>query len=195
MKYLIVGLGNPGVEYSITRHNIGFQVVDYIAFENNLKFTTERYAHIAELGYKGNQLIIIKPQTYMNLSGKAVKYWLDKEKIEKENLLIILDDISLPFGVVRLKPKGNDGGHNGLIDIISRLGYNDFPRLRIGIGNDFPRGQQVEFVLGQWSINEMKYIPKILLLCSDIIKSFVTDKINLTMTKYNNINIIENNTK
>ena len=109
MKYLIVGLGNPGVEYSITRHNIGFQVVDYIAFENNLKFTTERYAHIAELGYKGNQLIIIKPQTYMNLSGKAVKYWLDKEKIEKENLLIILDDISLPFGVVRLKPKGNDG--------------------------------------------------------------------------------------
>ena len=185
MKYLIACLGNIGAEYANTRHNIGFIVADAIALEGGSKFKTERLADVTRVKYKARNLVVIKPSTYMNLSGKAVKYWLDKEKIPIEKLLVVVDDIALPTGTLRLRPKGGDGGHNGLISIIESLNTGNFARLRIGIGNDFARGYQSEYVLGQWTKAEEEIlIPKIK-TAVDIIKSFVTIGLGRTMTLFN----------
>ena len=151
MKYLIVGLGNIGPEYQNTRHNIGFMILDALAKASNITFSTNRYGDTAEMRIKNRQLLLLKPSTYMNLSGNAVRYWLEKENIPVENLLILVDDLSLPLGTVRLKAKGSDGGHNGLKSIAEMIGTQAYPRLRFGIGNDFPKGCQVDYVLGEFS--------------------------------------------
>ena len=162
MKYLIAGLGNIGDEYANTRHNIGFNVVDALARLSGVSFQSGRYADIARLKFKNKSLVLIKPSTYMNLSGKAVRYWLDAEKIPLENLLVVVDDIALPPGQLRLRLKGGDGGHNGLSSIIEILGSEEFARLRFGIGNDFAKGYQTEYVLGKWTATEEELlIPKI----------------------------------
>ena len=186
MKYLIVGLGNIGEEYANTRHNIGFIVLDALALSAGVKFSSARYASLSKMKFKGRTFILIKPTTFMNLSGKAVKYWLTKEKIPIENLLVVLDDIALPLGFLRMKKKGGDAGHNGLTSIIECLGTIEFPRLRIGIGDDFARGYQSEYVLNRWTKTEEKImIPKIE-IAVEMIKSFSTIGIELTMTAYNN---------
>jgi len=186
MKYLIVGLGNIGDEYANTRHNIGFIVADAIAKEAEATFKPERYAAVAKIRYRGKILVVIKPATYMNLSGKAVRYWMDKENITTENILVIADDIALAGGSLRMRKKGGDGGHNGLEDIITTLGTELFPRLRIGIGNDFAKGYQSDYVLGKWTGDEEKImIPKII-TAVEIVKSFVVRGIDQTMTAYNN---------
>ncbi len=186
MKYLIVGLGNIGVEYSNTRHNIGFDVADQLSNELKGESKVERLAIVSRAKFTGRQLVIIKPTTYMNLSGKALKYWLEKEKIPIERLLVILDDIALPTGTLRMKGKGGDAGHNGLTDIIEKIDTNVFARLRIGIGNDFPQGRQADYVLGQWTKSEEKIILPRIEIATDMIKSFVSVGIETTMTKYNN---------
>jgi len=179
-------LGNIGDEYANTRHNIGFIIADAIAQSAAIDFKLDKLASRAEMKHKGRQLIIIKPTTYMNLSGKAVHYWLQKEKIPIEKMLVVVDDLALPLGTLRLKAKGNDGGHNGLISIIETLNSNLFPRLRIGIGNDFAKGTQVNYVLGRWTKEEEKIlIPKIK-LSVDLVKSFATRGIEMTMNEYNN---------
>ncbi|MGM9820332.1 MAG: aminoacyl-tRNA hydrolase [Candidatus Onthomorpha sp.] len=192
MKYLIVGLGNPGEEYEQTRHNIGYMALDRfvktINQENadaSCSFSIDRHAYVAQAKVKGRTLILVKPTTYMNLSGKAVKYWLDKEKIPIENMLIIVDDLALDLGAIRLRMGGSDGGHNGLKDIIASLGHNKFNRLRFGIGNNFARGRQIDFVLGKiegedWNVTDEK-----LNTCCDIIKSFVTIGMDRTMNLFN----------
>ena len=159
MKYLIVGLGNIGAEYADTRHNIGFNVLDALAGASNIAFTTDRYGAVAELRHKGRTLVLLKPSTYMNLSGKAVRYWLDREKIERENLLVVVDDIALPFGTLRMRTRGSAGGHNGLKSICELLGTEDYARIRFGIGGDFARGQQVDYVLGQWTEEGRRLLP------------------------------------
>jgi PTH1 family peptidyl-tRNA hydrolase len=185
VKYLIVGLGNIGQEYANTRHNVGFIVADAIALDGKTTFTAERYADIAKVKFKARTLVTIKPSTYMNLSGKAIKYWLDKEKIPLENLLVITDDIALPIGTLRLRAKGGDGGHNGLIHIIETLQTSNFSRLRIGIGDDFAKGYQVDYVLGQWTKSEEEImIPKIK-TSVEIVKSFTTIGLSRTMNVYN----------
>lgn len=186
MKYLIVGLGNIGVEHSNTRHNIGFDVADQLSNELKGESKVERLAIVSRAKFTGRQLVIIKPTTYMNLSGKALKYWLEKEKIPIERLLVILDDIALPTGTLRMKGKGGDAGHNGLTDIIEKIDTNVFARLRIGIGNDFPQGRQADYVLGQWTKSEEKIILPRIEIATDMIKSFVSVGIETTMTKYNN---------
>ncbi len=186
MKYLIAGLGNIGIEYADTRHNIGFIIADALVNDLKGKFETERLASVARVKYRGRTLVVIKPTTYMNLSGKAVKYWLDKEKIPLNNLLVVLDDIALDKGVLRMKKKGGDAGHNGLTDIIEKLGTNEFPRLRFGIGNDFARGYQVDYVLGKWSTSEVKLLIPRVEKAVEMIKSFVTLGIDRTMNLYNN---------
>ena len=158
MKYLIVGLGNIGAEYRNTRHNIGFMVLDALAKASNLVFADGRYGATATLSVKGRQLILLKPSTYMNLSGNAVRYWMQQEKIPIENVLVVLDEIALPLGTLRMRKKGSDAGHNGLANIIESLGTNVFPRLRFGIGDDFPRGKQIDFVLGKWKPSELDII-------------------------------------
>jgi PTH1 family peptidyl-tRNA hydrolase len=185
VKYLIVGLGNIGEEYSKTRHNVGFQLIDYLIKNSVLQFKVERYALVTQLKYKGRILVLCKPTTYMNLSGKAVNYWLQKENIPIENMLIVLDDIALPFGTIRIKKKGSDAGHNGLNDIIETLGHNEFNRLRFGIGNDFSKGGQVDFVLGEWDDLELKQLPERFDKMSDAIKNFVTIGIDRTMNYFN----------
>jgi len=185
MKYLIAGLGNIGAEYANTRHNIGFVVADALVSDLDGKFETGRLASVARVKFKGRTLVVIKPTTYMNLSGKAVKYWLEKEKIPKENLLVILDDIALPQGSLRLKKQGGDAGHNGLTDIIEKLGTVVFPRLRVGIGNDFPRGFQVDYVLGQWSKLEVDRLIPSVEKSVEIVKSFVSLGIDRTMNLFN----------
>ena len=185
MKYLIVGLGNIGAEYALTRHNAGFQSIDYIAEKEKLSFKAERYAFISELKHKGRTLVLCKPTTYMNLSGKALNYWLRKENIPIENLLVVVDDIALPFGTIRIKKKGSDAGHNGLIDIILTLGHQDFNRLRFGIGNDFSKGGQVDFVLGEWTPEEKQKLEERFQKISEAIKSFVTIGIDRTMNFFN----------
>jgi peptidyl-tRNA hydrolase, PTH1 family len=185
MKYLIAGLGNIGDEYSNTRHNIGFIIADAIAQAFKATFSTGRYASVAEFSYKGRQMVLIKPNTYMNLSGKAVRYWLTKEKIVPENCLVIVDDLALPLGTLRLRKQGSDGGHNGLISIIEELGTTAFPRLRVGIGNDFAKGYQVEYVLSRWTSEEEKIlIPKVEKTV-DLVKSFVTIGTERTMNLFN----------
>ena len=156
MKHLVIGLGNPGNEYAGTRHNIGYQVLDTLAGVSSTAFSPDRYGDRAEFRHKGRTFILIKPTTFMNLSGKAVRYWSTQENVQLDRCLVITDDLSLPFGSIRLKPGGGAGGHNGLTSIIELLGTEEFPRMRFGIGNDFPRGRQSEYVLGAWSTEEKK---------------------------------------
>jgi len=185
LKYLIAGLGNIGDEYAHTRHNIGFDILDAFSEASNIHFEDKRYAFKAELKIKGRILILIKPTTYMNLSGNAVRYWLQKEKIQDENLLVILDDLALPFGTLRLRPKGGDGGHNGLTSINEKLGHQNYARLRFGIDNQFHKGQQVDYVLSPWDKEEISILPSRLEAACEIIKSFVTIGLERTMTAYN----------
>jgi PTH1 family peptidyl-tRNA hydrolase len=184
-KYLIVGLGNPGEKYKNTRHNIGFKALDYIAENENLSFETQKLGDITSFRFKGRKFILLKPNTFMNLSGKAVKYWMQKEKIPLENILVISDDLNLPFGALRLKPKGSDGGHNGLKDINAQLNTNQYARIRFGVGDAFSKGKQVDYVLGQWNEKEIKSIPEKLDRIYKAVKSFGTAGIGNTM---NNIN-------
>jgi PTH1 family peptidyl-tRNA hydrolase len=185
MKYLIVGLGNIGEEYKDTRHNIGFTVLDAMALASNASFTDKRYGAMCELRYKGRDLILLKPSTYMNLSGNAVSYWLKKENIPLENLLVIVDDIALPPGNIRMRSKGSDGGHNGLAHISSLLGTNEYPRIRIGIGNGFRKGSQVDFVLGKWNREEKKFMDERVTIVINMIRSFAFAGTELTMTAFN----------
>ncbi len=186
MKYLIAGLGNIGHEYFNTRHNIGFQVLDALTAASNLVFADNRRAFKTELKHRGRTLILIKPTTYMNLSGKAINYWLQKEKIPIENLLVIADDLALPFGKIRIRAKGSDAGHNGLKNINEILGTNAYSRLRFGIGNDFLKGQQIDFVLSEWDDNEKKELPDRIKKCTEAILSFPIIGIQRTMNLYNN---------
>lgn len=185
-KFLIAGLGNIGDEYDNTRHNIGFKVLDALAKEHDLKFTNDRLAAVAELKFKGRMLVLIKPSTYMNLSGKAINYWLQAEKISKENLLVITDDIALPFGTLRMKGKGSDGGHNGLKNIQETLNSVEYARLRFGVGSEFSKGKQVDYVLGKWTAEEEKALEPRIKLATDMIKGFATIGLQLTMTNFNN---------
>jgi PTH1 family peptidyl-tRNA hydrolase len=185
MKYLIVGLGNIGEGYKDTRHNIGFTVLDAMALASNCSFTDRRYAAVCQLKYKGRQLILLKPSTFMNLSGNAVDYWLKKENIPLENMLVIVDDLALPLGSIRLRPKGSDGGHNGLAHISTILSTNEYPRIRIGIGNGFRKGAQVDFVLGTWDPEEKKFMDERIAIVIEMIKSFTFAGLELTMTTFN----------
>jgi len=186
LKYIIAGLGNIGEEYKETRHNIGFMVLDALAKASNIFFEPGRYASIAETKIKGRTLLLVKPSTYMNLSGKAIRYWLEKEKIPLENLLVVCDDLALPLGSLRLRPKGGDGGHNGLANIEEILGANTYARLRVGIGDIFSKGNQVDYVLSKFSDEELKLLAPRLDLGIDTIKSFATIGLERTMTLYNN---------
>lgn len=185
VKYLIVGLGNIGPEYQDTRHNIGFSVLDAFAKASNAVFEDKRYGAVCEVRVKGRTLILLKPNTYMNLSGKAVIYWMQKEKIALENLLVIVDDLALPFGTLRLRAQGSDGGHNGLKNINALLGTSNYARLRYGIGNDFLRGQQIDYVLGTWDEAEQTALPDLLKQGGEIIYSFVCQGIARTMNIFN----------
>ena len=184
-KFLIVGLGNIGSEYANTRHNIGFKILDYIANQEGISFQTVKLCEVAELKIKGRTLLLLKPNTYMNLSGKAVKYWLEKENIEKENMLVITDDLNLAFGTIRIKTKGSDGGHNGLKNIQLLLNSTEYPRYRFGISDAFKKGQQVDYVLGEWSEEEKEKLKERLEISSEIIKSFALAGLNNTMNTYN----------
>ena len=186
MKYLIVGLGNIGAEYANTRHNIGFKVLDAFAEASNAVFSSARYGDVAEAKHKGRTFILVKPSTYMNLSGKAVNYWSQKENIPVENIFIIVDDIALPFGTIRIRAKGSDGGHNGLKHINATLGHCNYARLRFGIGGNFPRGMQVDYVLGEWTDEEKKLLPERLKVASDAILSFGMVGLEKTMNQFNN---------
>ncbi len=186
MKYLIVGLGNPGSEYLNTRHNIGFKVLDSLANSHEVTFSTEKLGDIARIKFKGRTLILLKPSTYMNLSGKAVNYWLAKEKIRPERLMVITDDLALPFGKLRLKGKGSDAGHNGLKDIIRTLNSIKFPRLKFGIGNNFHPGQQVSYVLNEWNKEESELLNERILHAHNFVKGFVTIGLDKTMSDFNN---------
>lgn len=186
MKYLIVGLGNPGNEYAETRHNIGFKVADSLAADLEGSYSLGKLADVAQLKHKGRLIIAIKPNTYMNLSGKAVQYWLTTEKIPLENLLVISDDIALPFGQIRLKGKGSDGGHNGLKDIQNTLHTQEFARLRFGVGNNFFPGKQADYVLGKWANEEKEQLDERIRLATDVVKSFVSIGLPHTMSLFNN---------
>ncbi len=185
MKYLIVGLGNIGCEYEGTRHNIGFTVLDAFAKASNTVFADRRYGFVAEASCRGRKLILLKPSTYMNLSGNAVRYWMQAEKIPLENVLVIVDDLALPVGALRLKGQGSDGGHNGLKHIATVLGTNNYARLRFGIGNDFGKGQQVDFVLGTFDNDEQKAVDEQIETVCDIIRSFCFAGLARTMNQYN----------
>lgn len=184
-KYLIVGLGNIGQEYADTRHNIGFTILDYLCKEYDTSFETAKLGDLAKIKIKGRTVILLKPSTYMNLSGKAVKYWLDKEKIPMEHLLVLTDDLNLPFGTTRLKTKGSDGGHNGLKDIQDKLNTTKYNRFRFGISNSFNKGRQVDYVLGKWSEEEASALPERLKIACEAIKSFVLSGMNETMNQFN----------
>ncbi len=185
MKFLIAGLGNIGERYAGTRHNAGFDIVDLVASLKDAKFESGRYAWHASMRIKGRDLILIKPTTFMNLSGKALRYWLDKENIPVENFLVIVDDLALPTGELRLKKKGGAGSHNGLEDIIATLGTEEFARLRFGIGDQFLRGYQSEYVLGHWDEPELPLVRERMKIASDMVVSYVTIGIERTMTLYN----------
>ncbi len=184
-KFLIVGLGNIGGQYQKTRHNVGFKILDFLAEKESLLFETQKLGDIAIYKFKGRQFILLKPSTYMNLSGKSVLYWLTKEKIPLENLLIITDDINLPFGTIRLKTKGSDGGHNGLKDIQDKLQTINYNRFRFGISDEFGKGRQVDYVLGEWTDEENKLLPERLEKSIELIKSFGTAGISITMNTFN----------
>ena len=184
-KYLIVGLGNVGSEYDLTRHNTGFMVLDAFAKASNIVFEDRRYGFVAETSIKGRKVTLLKPSTYMNLSGNAVRYWMNKENIPLEHLLVIVDDLALPLGTLRLKPAGSNAGHNGLGNIQSVLGTDRYCRLRVGIGNDFPRGMQVQWVLGRYDDEDIRVLePKIETAC-EMIKSFVLTGVDFTMNAFN----------
>ena len=185
MKYLVAGLGNIGSEYQNTRHNIGFRVLDALSKASNIVFEDKRYGSVAQLKVKGKTLILLKPSTYMNLSGNAIRYWLQAEKIQVENLLVVLDDLALPFGSLRLKGKGSDAGHNGLKSIQSIIGTQNYARLRFGIGNDYPQGGQVDYVLGEFSDEEEKSLPDRMSICDEIIKSYCLAGLQNTMNQFN----------
>lgn len=184
-KFLVVGLGNIGEKYANTRHNIGFKILDFLADTEDLKFETQKLGDLTTYKFKGRTFILLKPSTYMNLSGKAVLYWLTKEKIPLENLLVITDDLNLPFGSIRLKTKGSDGGHNGLKDIQDKLQTTKYNRFRFGISNEFSKGRQVDYVLGEWNEDETKKLPERLEKSVELIKSFGTAGINNTMNTFN----------
>ena len=184
-KFLIVGLGNIGEEYAETRHNIGFKIIDELAKEAGLIFKSDRLVEIAELKYKGQHLILIKPTTFMNLSGKAVQYWLQAKKINPENLLVILDDLALPFGKIRIGPKGSDGGHNGLKNIQELINTTQYPRLRFGISNSFNEDYQVNYVLGKWNEEELNTLNDRVKLCCDAIKAFAFIGLQRCMNEFN----------
>ena len=186
MKYLITGLGNIGKEYENTRHNIGFTILDALAEASNVVFVEKRYGAITEFKFKGRVFVLLKPNTYVNLSGKAVNYWLTKTRVPMEKLLIIADDLSLPFGTLRLRPKGSDAGHNGLANITQVLGHQNYARLRFGIGNGFEKGQQANYVLGEWTQEEWMKLPERLNKTIEITKAFGTMGIQQTMNLYNN---------
>jgi PTH1 family peptidyl-tRNA hydrolase len=185
VKYLIAGLGNIGAEYKNTRHNIGFQILDALSGASNISFTDKRYGFVAEYKYKARTFILLKPTTYMNLSGRAVAYWMQKEDIEISNVLVLVDDLALPFGTIRVRAKGGAGGHNGLENINQVLGRNDYARLRFGIGDNFHKGFQVDYVLGDWSREEEKDLPAKIDFCIEIIQSFGTIGTERTMNFFN----------
>jgi peptidyl-tRNA hydrolase, PTH1 family len=185
MSFLIAGLGNIGAEYENTRHNIGFKIAESLASSAGVSFGLERLAFFAEYKNKGKKIFLIKPTTYMNLSGKAVRYWMNELKISQPNLLVVLDDIALPFGTVRIRAKGSDGGHNGLKDIDATLGNNNYARLRFGIGNEFSKGRQVDYVLGKWDIEETKLLDEKVKYSCEAVNSFMFEGIERAMTKYN----------
>ena len=186
MKFLIAGLGNIGDEYENTRHNIGFTVLDTLARTSGVFFTSDRLAFRAEYKFKGRTFVLIKPTTFMNLSGKAVNYWLQHEKISVENLLVITDDLALPFGTIRIKAKGSDGGHNGLKNIAEVLTTQNYARLRFGVGSDFSKGKQVDYVLGKWNVEETKLLTPRVDLAIEALKAFGTIGIERAMNSYNN---------
>ncbi len=185
MKYLIVGLGNIGAEYAETRHNAGFKVLDALASASNTTFTAGRYGAVAEIRHRGRSVTLLKPSTYMNLSGKAVRYWMDTLKIERANLLVVVDDIALPFGELRMRKNGSAGGHNGLKNIAELLGDENYARMRFGVGGDFARGHQVDYVLGEWTAEEREKMPERLKLFGDAILSFVSIGADRTMNTFN----------
>jgi len=184
-KFLIVGLGNIGAEYVNTRHNIGFKAVDHLARKESLEFQTVKLGAMAEYKLKGRTIFLLKPNTYMNLSGKAVKYWMDKENIPASNILVITDDLNLAFGTVRIKPKGSDGGHNGLKSIQQTLNSSDYPRFRFGISDEFKKGKQVDYVLGEWNEEEKAKLTERLDLAAEIIQSFALSGLDNTMNSFN----------
>lgn len=186
MKYLIVGLGNIGDEYRGTRHNIGFRILDAFAEASNISFTTERYGDVAHMRLKNKQLTLLKPSTYMNLSGNAVRYWKEKEGIDVDHILILVDDIALPFGAIRIKSGGSDAGHNGLKNIAQMLGTQAYPRLRFGVGNDFPRGCQIDYVLGQFTLDQRQQLPARIDVTCEAIKAFCLSGIGFAMCNFNN---------
>lgn len=186
MKYLIVGLGNIGQEYQGTRHNIGFRILDAFAEASNISFSTERYGDVAHMRLKNKQLTLLKPSTYMNLSGNAVRYWKEKENIDINHILVLVDDIALPFGAIRIKPNGSDAGHNGLKNIAQMLGTPAYPRLRFGIGNDFPRGCQVDYVLGHFTLDQRQQLPARVDVACEAIKAFCLSGIDFAMCNFNN---------
>lgn len=186
MKYLIVGLGNIGSEYQNTRHNIGFKILDAFAEASNISFSTERYGDVAHMRLKNKQLVLLKPSTYMNLSGNAVRYWKEKEGIDLANILVLVDDIALPFGAIRLKPKGSDAGHNGLKNIAQMLGTDAYPRLRFGIGDNYPRGCQIDYVLGEFTPEEKAELPARIEVADEAVKEFVLAGIQNAMCSFNN---------
>jgi len=185
-KYLIVGLGNPGIEYADTRHNAGWMVLDAFAKASNISFDDRRYGFVAETSIKGRKVFLLKPTTYMNLSGNAVRYWLNKENIDQSRLLVISDDVAIPLGQFRLKASGSNGGHNGLGHIQQLIGQQ-YARLRVGIGNDFPSGSQIDYVLGRFPAEEMERLGSVIEMCTDIVKSFVLAGIDVTMNQYNKL--------
>jgi len=187
MKFLIVGLGNIGSEYENTRHNIGFKVLDALAESSNIFFSTDRYASVATLKTKGRNYVLVKPSTYMNLSGKAVNYWLQKEKLSTEKLLVITDDLALPFGKIRMRGKGSDGGHNGLKNINEVLGHQNYARLRFGVGDDFQKGQQIDYVLSNWSSNEKKTLQERINLAGEASIAFGKIGLSQTMSHFNGL--------
>jgi PTH1 family peptidyl-tRNA hydrolase len=184
-KFLIVGLGNIGDKYLNTRHNIGFKIIDEVADEYNVTFETEKLGDVATFRFKGRAFILLKPSTFMNLSGKAVKYWMDKEKIAVDNLLVVTDDLNIDFGTIRIKAKGSDGGHNGLKDIQEKLGTNTYSRFRFGVGSDYSKGRQVDYVLGEWNKEETSLLIERLPMSAKIITSFGTAGLANTMNTFN----------
>lgn len=186
MKYLIVGLGNIGAEYHQTRHNIGFMILDAMTMGSNISFSTQRYGDVAYARIKNKQLVLLKPSTYMNLSGEAVRYWAQKEKIPVDHILILVDDLALPFGAIRIKGSGSDAGHNGLKNIAAMLGTQAYPRLRFGIGNDFARGHQVDYVLSRFTSDDLKALEPRIEVAIDAIKTFVLAGIQTAMCQFNN---------
>ncbi len=185
MKYLVAGLGNIGSEYELSRHNIGFMVLDALAKASNIVFTSERYASKTQFKYKGKQIILIKPNTYMNLSGKAIRYWINAEHVPLSQLLVVVDDIALPFGTIRIRGGGHNGGHHGLSNIDELLGSQEYARMRFGIGNNFPKGKQIEHVLSSFTSEEQKYLPFYLERMKNAVLSFVSEGLQSCMNEYN----------